>query len=172
MPRNPLSAPGTVRAVAVYDHHPPRGFGVGFRDGEPALAHRTARDDPSALGLAECVAVDSGGPVRFSHTGSLSTFVSGTEMTRMLEPQVDEHGVNGASNFSHETPASWVEIKSGEIDGGHWIAGHFMVHAPVFEKCSVSTSASSSPASMSARPSGSTTACIGARPSRKPDQAA
>ena len=60
-----LSAPRSVRAVAVYDHHPPHCFGVGFRDGEPALAHHTERDDASALASAECVAVDGGGPVRF-----------------------------------------------------------------------------------------------------------
>ena len=54
----------SVRAVAVYDHHPPHCFGVGFRDGEPALAHHTERDDASALASAECVAVDGGGPVR------------------------------------------------------------------------------------------------------------
>ena len=38
---------------------------AGFRDGEPALAHHTERDDASALASAECVAVDGGGPVRF-----------------------------------------------------------------------------------------------------------
>ena len=38
--RKPLSAPRSVRAVAVYDHHPPHGFGVGFRDREPALHTR------------------------------------------------------------------------------------------------------------------------------------
>jgi len=54
-----------VRAVAVYDHHPPHCFGVGFSDGERGLARRTARDDASALASAERVAVDSGGPVRF-----------------------------------------------------------------------------------------------------------
>ena len=63
--RKPLSAPRSVRAVAVYDHHPPRRFGVGFRDSEPALTHPTARDEPSALVPAERVAVDSGGPERF-----------------------------------------------------------------------------------------------------------
>ena len=52
--RKPFSAARSVRAVAVYDHHPPHGFGVGFRDREAALAHRTARDDASALALAEC----------------------------------------------------------------------------------------------------------------------
>ena len=61
----PLSAPRSVRAVAVYDHHPPHCISVGFRDGEPALAHHTERDDASALASAECVAVDRGGPVRF-----------------------------------------------------------------------------------------------------------
>ena len=63
--RKPLSAPRSVCAVAVYDHHPPRRFGIGFRDSEPALAHSTARHDATVLVSAECVAVDSGGPVRF-----------------------------------------------------------------------------------------------------------
>ena len=53
-----------------------------------------------------------------------------------------------------------------------WIANG--VPSPVLRRrCSASTSASSSPASMSARPSGSTTACIArTRPSRESDQAA
>jgi len=47
------------------------------------------------------------------------------------------------------------------------------VPSPVLRRrCSASTSASSSPASMSARPSGSTTVCMRARPSRESDQAA
>jgi hypothetical protein len=78
-----------VRAVAVYDYHPTRRFGVGFGDSEPAP---TARDDASALVPAERVAVDSGGPVRFFAKRLNSTFVSGTELTRLLEPQVDGRG--------------------------------------------------------------------------------
>ena len=47
------SAPRSVITVAVYDHHPPHGFGVGFRDSEPALAHpHSAR---------RCVRVGPGG---------------------------------------------------------------------------------------------------------------
>ena len=66
--RKPLSAPRSVRAVTVYDHHPPRRFSIGFRDCEPALAHPTARDDASVLVSAERVAVDSSGPERsFTH---------------------------------------------------------------------------------------------------------
>ena len=64
-PTQTLSTPPSVRTVAVYDHHPPHGFGVGFRDREPALAYSTACDDASALALAECVAIHGGRPVRF-----------------------------------------------------------------------------------------------------------
>ena len=85
-----------MRAVAVYDHHPPHGFGVGFRDREPALADRTARDDASALALAERVAIHGDRPVRFvaKHL-IIHVRLRHTEMTCMLKPQVDEHGVNG-----------------------------------------------------------------------------
>ena len=55
-----------MRAVAVYHHHPPRCFGVGFRDSEAALAHHTARDDASALALAECVASTAAAQCGFS----------------------------------------------------------------------------------------------------------
>jgi len=85
--RKPISTPRSVRAVAVYDHHPPHCFGVGFSDGESALAHHTERDDASALASAECVAVDGGGPVRFFAKRLIIHVRLRYQLTHMLDPR-------------------------------------------------------------------------------------